>query len=174
LLTPGQEGLLGIFEPQASFPIQATSAATTILPGKTTDLLVYEVNAGKRFLNPILRVRKGSRLTAYLSDGLQAPITIHWHGLIVNEANDGLPFQAIAPGASYQYDFTVRNRAGTYWYHTHALGATAPQVYGGLASLWTVACWRNPPRPPNSSSGQPNGPTFSWTSAVRPKGTSST
>jgi blue copper oxidase len=98
LLTPGQEGLLGIFEPQAPFPIQATSAATTILPGKTTGLLVYEVNAGKRFLNPILRVRKGARLTAYLSDGLQAPTTIHWHRLIVNEANDGLPFQAIAPG----------------------------------------------------------------------------
>ena len=86
------------FEPQAPFPIQVTSAATTILPGKTTGLLVYEVNAGKRFLNPVLRVRKGSRLTAYLSDGLQAPTTIHWHGLIVNEANDGFPFQAIAPG----------------------------------------------------------------------------
>jgi blue copper oxidase len=56
----------------------------------------------------------------------------------VNEANDGLPFQAIAPGATHPDDFAVRNRAGTYWYHPHPLGATAPQVYGGLASFLLV------------------------------------
>ena len=45
LLTPGQEGLLGIFEPQASFPIQATSAMRMMTPPRT------------QFLNPKLCVK---------------------------------------------------------------------------------------------------------------------
>ena len=41
-------------------------------------------------------------------------------------------------GARYDYDFTVRNRGGTYWYHTHAHELTAKQAYNGLASFFLV------------------------------------
>jgi FtsP/CotA-like multicopper oxidase with cupredoxin domain len=52
---------------------------------------------------------------------------------------DGHPRYVIAPGDSYIYEFEVRNRAGTYWYHPHPHGITGPQVYGGLAGLFLVS-----------------------------------
>ena len=51
---------------------------------------------------------------------------------------DGHPNDSIDPGAKYSYDFTINNRGGTYWYHTHAHHLTAKQAYGGLASFFIV------------------------------------
>jgi blue copper oxidase len=45
----------------------------------------------------------------------------------------------IPQGDSYLYEFEVKNRAGTYWYHPHPHGRTGPQVYGGLAGLFLVS-----------------------------------
>ena len=63
---------------------------------------------------------------------------VHWHGLTVDTANDGNGEKLIDPGRSFDYDFTVRNRAGLYWYHPHPHGATAAQAYRGLFGLLTV------------------------------------
>ncbi len=63
---------------------------------------------------------------------------IHWHGLHVPVTADGHPRLAIDPGETYIYDFTVANRAGTYWYHPHPHGRTATQVYAGLAGLLLI------------------------------------
>ena len=52
---------------------------------------------------------------------------------------DGHPRFVIPKGESYIYEFEVRNRAGTYWYHPHPHGITGPQVYGGLAGLFLVS-----------------------------------
>ena len=53
-------------------------------------------------------------------------------------AMNGHPASTIAPGGRCEYDFTVRNRGGTYWYHMHAHGLTAKQAYNGLASFFVV------------------------------------
>lgn len=45
---------------------------------------------------------------------------------------------AVGPGNSYLYEFTVLNRAGTYWYHPHPHGLTGPQAYFGLAGLFII------------------------------------
>ena len=66
------------------------------------------------------------------------PTIIHWHGLHTPANMDGHPVNTITPGARYDYDFTVRNRGGTYWYHTHAHMLTAKQAYNGLASFFLV------------------------------------
>ena len=39
---------------------------------------------------------------------------------------------------TFDYAFTVRNRAGLYWYHPHPHGATAAQLYRGLFGLLVV------------------------------------
>ena len=52
---------------------------------------------------------------------------------------DGHPRYVIPQGQSYLYEFEVRNRAGTYWYHPHPHGRTGPQVYRGLAGLFLVS-----------------------------------
>jgi len=66
------------------------------------------------------------------------PSIVHRHGLDVSADNDGHPKDAVADGASYQYDFQVTNRPGTYWYHPHPHERTGPQVYAGLAGLFLV------------------------------------
>jgi FtsP/CotA-like multicopper oxidase with cupredoxin domain len=52
---------------------------------------------------------------------------------------DGHPRFAIAPGERYVYDFTVVNRAGSYWFHPHPHGRTGKQIYFGLAGLFLVS-----------------------------------
>ena len=91
------------------------------------------------YLGPIFRVKKGQRIQVWLKNDLPDPTIIHWHGLLIPEEMDGHPRDAIAPGASYEYDFQVINRAGMYWFHPHPHQLTAPQVYYGLAGLFIVS-----------------------------------
>ncbi len=68
---------------------------------------------------------------------LAPPTTIHWHGVDVPAAMDGVPNlsqPAVQPGATFTYEFDARP-AGTRWYHTHAnsarqldLGLSAPII----------------------------------------------
>lgn len=88
---------------------------------------------------PVIRVRRGQRLRIDLINGLPESTIIHWHGLHVPEAMDGHPRFAIAPGERYRYQFTVDNRAGSYWFHPHPHGRTGKQVYAGLAGLFLVS-----------------------------------
>jgi FtsP/CotA-like multicopper oxidase with cupredoxin domain len=88
---------------------------------------------------PVIRVRRGQRLRIDLINGLPESTIIHWHGLHVPETMDGHPRFAIAPGERYRYQFTVDNRAGSYWFHPHPHGRTGKQVYAGLAGLFLVS-----------------------------------
>jgi len=73
-----------------------------------------------------------------LRNELSEDTTIHWHGLLVDEANDGSGLHPVAPGAQANYRFPVRNRAGLYWYHAHPHGRTGLQLQRGLAGLLLV------------------------------------
>jgi FtsP/CotA-like multicopper oxidase with cupredoxin domain len=87
---------------------------------------------------PTLRVRQGDALKVRLVNDLQQPTTVHWHGLRLPNAMDGVPklTQApIAPGASFDYHF-VPPDAGTFWYHTHFL--SSEQLARGLYGVLVV------------------------------------
>ena len=90
------------------------------------------------YLGPTFRVPRGQRIRVHFDNGLQEPSIVHWHGLQVSQENDGHPRFAVGPGTGYDYDFTVENRPGTYWYHPHPDGRTGPQVYAGMAGLFLV------------------------------------
>jgi FtsP/CotA-like multicopper oxidase with cupredoxin domain len=102
------------------------------------DASVLDATAGN-YLGPVIRVRRGQRVRIDLVNELPESTIIHWHGLHVPEAMDGHPRYAIAPGERYVYDFTVLNRAGSYWFHPHPHGRTGKQVYFGLAGLFLVS-----------------------------------
>lgn len=141
LRLPGTEGgLLGVIDAAAGpFEVVARRQSMEVLPGKATDLLAYEVKTGdKAHLNPVFSIKRGATLAARLANVLEEPTIVHWHGLHVDWRNDGHPSYAIGNGATYEYRFTVQNRAGTYWYHPHPHGQTARQAYGGLAGLLIV------------------------------------
>lgn len=83
-------------------------------------------------------VRTGERATITLENALAEETILHWHGLRVPEAADGHPRRAISTGAKYAYDFPVIDRAGTYWYHSHAHHRTGIQAYRGMAGMLLV------------------------------------
>ena len=139
LFIPVGSGSFGVLDVTGPLKIRATAAGFPLLPGHESPFLLYQTEqAGKAYQNPILRMESGSRFTVSLDNALPQPTIIHWHGLHTPAAMDGHPVNTIAPGGRYDYDFTVRNRGGTYWYHTHAHELTAEQAYHGLASFFLV------------------------------------
>lgn len=66
---------------------------------------------------------------------LDVETTLHWHGAIVPSEVDGGPHNAIAPGGVWRPAFRLDQPAATIWYHAHPHGATARQVYQGLAGM---------------------------------------
>lgn len=71
---------------------------------------------------PEIRVRQGERLRIVLENRLPEATTIHWHGVPVPNAMDGVPGvtqRAVSPGETFAYDY-VAEPAGTYMYHSHA------------------------------------------------------
>ncbi len=91
------------------------------------------------YLAPTLRFKKGQKVRLILNNNLPAQSILHWHGLHVPANMDGNPMYAINHGETYIYEFEILNRAGTYFYHSHAHGVTARQVYSGLAGLLIVS-----------------------------------
>ena len=132
-------GPFGVLDVAGPLKIRATAASFALMPGGKSPFLLYQTEqAGKAYQNPILRMESGKRFTASLHNELKEPTIIYWHGLHTPAGMDGHPASTIGPGARYDYDFTVRNRGGTYWYHTHAHNLTAQQAYNGPASFFLV------------------------------------
>ena len=107
---------------------------------------------------PEFRVRQGDPLRLVVSNNLGEDTTVHWHGIRLPNAMDGVPGLTqppIRPGESFTYDFTPPD-AGTFWYHPHA--DTLQQLGRGLAGaliveerqsiavdrelLWFIEDWR--------------------------------
>ena len=91
------------------------------------------------YLGPIFRLKRGQRVRVRFSHELPETSIVHWHGLHVPEKDDGHPRLVIPKGKTYTYDYTVRDRAGMYWYHPHPHGRTGPEVYRGMAGLFIVS-----------------------------------
>lgn len=76
---------------------------------------------------PELRVPYGARVRVDVKNELPAPTTVHWHGIAVPNAMDGVPGitqEPIAPGARFTYAFTAipagrDSKGGTFMYHSH-------------------------------------------------------
>ncbi|MDW7746532.1 copper resistance system multicopper oxidase [Halomonas sp.] len=84
---------------------------------------------------PMIRLKEGQDAVLKVTNLLDEPTSIHWHGLILPPDQDGVPgvsFPGIAPGETFTYRFPVRQN-GTYWYHSHSglqeqLGHAGPLV----------------------------------------------
>lgn len=70
---------------------------------------------------PLLEARPGDLLRITLDNQLPADTTIHWHGVALNNAADGVPGMTqnpVPPGGSFLYEFAVPD-PGTYFFHPH-------------------------------------------------------
>ncbi|WP_333908180.1 multicopper oxidase family protein [Thalassococcus lentus] len=114
----------------ASNLLRAAPGTQQIAPDRfdPTDLWVFDGAMPGRSL----RARQGDRLSITVENALPDPTSVHWHGLRIDNAMDGVPGltqEAIAPGDRFDYDFALPD-AGTYWYHSHA--QSVQQVERGL------------------------------------------
>ena len=85
---------------------------------------------------PAIRARQGDRLRVRVTNGLEQETTVHWHGIRLPNAMDGVPHLTqppIAPGDSFVYEFDLPD-AGTYWYHPHqrSFEQVGRGLYGAL------------------------------------------
>ena len=138
------------FLPDVEIELTMNTADVAILNGEKTRAwkIIGKVITGSSgvldnnegtYLAPTLRFKKGQKVRLILNNNLPAQSILHWHGLHVPANMDGNPMYAINHGETYIYEFEILNRAGTYFYHSHAHGVTARQVYSGLAGLLIVS-----------------------------------
>lgn len=115
--------------------LTAQHTYTSIVSGINTRVLGYHAGA---VLGPTLSLQEGDDFNISFVNRLQEDSNVHWHGLTPPAHMDGHPLDQVAPGKSFNYQFKITNRAGTYWYHAHPMHKTASQVYEGLAGMFFV------------------------------------
>ena len=126
LLEPDSESASEI-----TYTVTAQAGETAFLEGKTTQTLGYNGS----YLGPVLVVREGQEVHIKTENQLAEATSFHWHGVKLPSDMDGGPHHPVGPNETMQVDFTVNQEAATLWFHPHALGTTAEQVYAGLAGL---------------------------------------
>lgn len=99
------------------FELVAEPATIELLPGKQTAALTFNGD----YPAPIIRAQQGKRIRIRFINRLNEPTTIHWHGIRLDNAMDGVPFLTQPPipaGETFIYDFICPD-GGTFWYHPH-------------------------------------------------------
>src|SRR5215475_15084442 len=126
--------LAGMATTLAGLPARAQDQADRAeMQGEFRVLRARRADAGAAGPGPVLRVGRGQEVKIRLINELSEGTALHWHGVRVPNAMDGVPrlTQApVAPGASFDYRFRAPD-AGTFWYHLYPSGQT-PGLYGTL------------------------------------------
>src|SRR5439155_16108639 len=121
--------------PDARFTLTAAHGRIRLASGRDIDALTFN----GRSPGPELRVGQGQLVEVTLVNvDVAEGVTVHWHGVDVPNAEDGVPGvtqETAAPGGRYVYRF-VPNRPGTFWYHTHR--NSAETVKRGLCGALIV------------------------------------
>lgn len=117
------------------FELTADEIEWEVEPGKVVEAMAYN----GQIPGPTIRANVGDRVRIVLHNKLEQPTTLHYHGLLVPNDQDGVPAitqDAIMPGESFTYEFTIRN-SGTHMYHPHF--NAQDQVVKGLLGAFLVA-----------------------------------
>lgn len=118
-------------ETPPEFRLRAAPTRVRLVPAPHPETAVWAY--GGTVPGPEIRVRQGERLRVVVENALAEATTVHWHGVRVPNAMDGVPHltqRPIAPGGSFVYEFDAVD-AGTFWYHPHL--RSAEQVDRGLS-----------------------------------------
>lgn len=113
--------------------LEAKVAQKSYLEGKTTTVWSYNGTVP----GSLVEANVGDTLIVHFKNSLSKETTIHWHGIRVPNAMDGVTAvqRPIAPGATFTYQFTLRD-AGFYWFHPHVM--EEEQIQKGLYGVVLV------------------------------------
>ncbi len=83
------------------------------------EMVMYGYNG--QYPGPLIQAPKDATLVVRVTNEIQTPTTIHWHGIRLENRFDGVPGvtqDAIEQGESFTYEVHVPD-AGMFWYHPH-------------------------------------------------------
>jgi len=83
---------------------------------------------------PTLEFDEGDTLRVTFNNKLKEETSIHWHGLLLPNDQDGVPYITTPPikaGTSFTYEFELK-QSGTYWYHSHTGLQEQLGVFGAI------------------------------------------
>ncbi len=114
--------------------LDAIAARSRILEGRDTVTVGY----GQGFLGPVIRVNRHETARLNLGNKIKEPVSVHWHGMHIEGAQDGGPHSPIAPNEVFESALDIDQPAATLWYHSHIHQRTATHVWFGLAGMLIV------------------------------------
>jgi len=120
------------------FNLVAQAIDWELTPGKMIKAWAYN----GQIPGPELRVQEGDRVRVTFKNELPVATAIHWHGVDVPNAMDGVPGvtqEPVQPGHTFVYEF-IAKPAGTRFYHTHGsgMGDEAMQMDMGLSGAFII------------------------------------
>jgi FtsP/CotA-like multicopper oxidase with cupredoxin domain len=116
------------------FEIVAAPTELSLVDGKPLRVWAYNGQVP----GPTLRVKLGETVRVKFTNKLPQDTTIHWHGVRLPNAMDGVPYVTqppVPPGGTFVYEFTPKD-AGTFWFHPHV--RSSEQVERGLYGVLVV------------------------------------
>jgi FtsP/CotA-like multicopper oxidase with cupredoxin domain len=141
VITPGGASLpFRVVDGVKVYHLVAEEVDHEFVPGMTAKCWGYN----GRVHGPTIEAVEGDRVRVYVTNRLPAPTTVHWHGVFLPNGMDGvggLTQRTIAPGETFQYEWTFRQN-GTFMYHSHHDEMT--QMAMGMMGMIIV----HPRRPP--------------------------
>ncbi|MDF2720158.1 MAG: multicopper oxidase, partial [Paenibacillus sp.] len=120
-------------KPDRQFTLTAEKKTVRLSSGKEVDAWTYN----GQIPGPELRMKEGELVEVTLiNKDIDDGVTIHWHGLDVPNAEDGVAGatqDAVMPGETHTYRF-LAEQVGTFWYHSHQHSKEAVQkgLFGSL------------------------------------------
>jgi FtsP/CotA-like multicopper oxidase with cupredoxin domain len=101
-------------------------------PGEVVEAWTYNGTVP----GPTISVNSGDKVALKVKNELPESTTIHWHGIIVPNAMDGVPDitqPPIKPGETFTYSFTAQGPAvGIYHSHDHAEKQVPDGLFGAF------------------------------------------
>ncbi len=125
-----------------SYELEVTKAPWELVPGVIVQAITYNGTVP----GPVIRVKEGDTLRVVVKNRLEQDTSIHWHGLHVPNAMDGVPGvtqASVQPGETFTYEF-IASHAGTFIYHPHV--NSVEQIDNGLYGLLVMSL-NNPIHP---------------------------
>ncbi len=104
----------------------------TVLNIANKKVKAYAVNG--QFPMPELHFTEGDTALIVVHNELNTETSLHWHGLLLPNEQDGVPYLTTAPikaKSTHVYKFPLLQN-GTYWYHSHTALQEQHGMYGAF------------------------------------------
>lgn len=95
---------------------------------------IQAITVGGTLPAPTLEATVGDTLRVTFHNKLNVETSVHWHGILLPNDQDGVPYLTSPPikaGTSFSFEYPVVHH-GTYWYHSHTGLQEQRGVYGSL------------------------------------------